>query len=63
MAGKAEQIKGQAQQAVGDLSGNKNLKAEGAADRRAGAAKATVGRVEKKVDEAIDKVKGDLHRK
>jgi uncharacterized protein YjbJ (UPF0337 family) len=33
MTGKADQVKGQAKEAVGDLTGNKDLKAEGTADR------------------------------
>jgi uncharacterized protein YjbJ (UPF0337 family) len=63
VAGKADQIKGQAKEAVGDLTGDKDLKAEGTADRRAGEAKEQVGKVENKVDEAIDKVTGILHEK
>ena len=62
MAGKTDQIKGQAKEAVGDLTGNKDLKAEGNADRQAGEVKEKVGKVEKKVDEAIEKVKGVLHK-
>jgi uncharacterized protein YjbJ (UPF0337 family) len=63
MAGKADQVKGQAKEAVGDLTGNKDLKAEGTADRKAGEAKEQVAKAEKKVDEAIDKVKGIFHKK
>lgn len=63
MAGKADQMKGKAKEAIGDLSGNKDLKAEGRADRHAGEVKHKVGNVEQKVDEAIDKVKGVLHKK
>jgi uncharacterized protein YjbJ (UPF0337 family) len=63
MAGKAEQIKGRAKQAIGDLSGNKNLKAEGATDHRAGEVKAKVGKLEEKLDDAIDKVKDDVRKK
>ena len=58
MAGKTEQIKGQTKEAVGDLTGNKDLKADGTADRRAGKVKEEVGKVEEKADEAVDKVKG-----
>jgi len=58
MAGKTDQAKGKAKEAVGDLTGNKDLKAEGTADRKAGEVKEQVGKVEKKVDEAVDKVKG-----
>ena len=62
MAGKADQMKGQAKEVVGDLTGNKDLKSEGAADRQAGEVKEEVGNVEKKVDEAIDKVKDAFHK-
>ena len=63
MAGKSDQMKGQAKEAVGDLTGNKDLKAEGTADRQAGEVKEKVGKVEEKVDEGIDKVKGVFHEK
>jgi len=63
MAGKADQIKGKAKEAVGDLTGNKDLKSEGKTDRRAGEAKEKVGKVEEKVEEVIDKGKEALHRK
>jgi uncharacterized protein YjbJ (UPF0337 family) len=63
MAGKADQAKGKAKEAVGDLTGNKDLKAEGRADRQAGEAKEKVGKVEEKVEEIIDKTKGALHPK
>jgi len=63
MAGKTDQIKGQTKEAVGDLTGNKDLKAEGAADRRAGDIKEKVGQVEEKADEAIDRVKDVFHKK
>jgi uncharacterized protein YjbJ (UPF0337 family) len=49
MAGKADQMKGKAKEAVGDLTGNKDLKSE--------------GKVEEKVEEVIDKAKGVLHPK
>jgi uncharacterized protein YjbJ (UPF0337 family) len=63
MAGKADQMKGKAKEAVGDLTGNKDLKSEGKADRQAGEAKEKAGEVEKKVEEVIDKAKGVLHPK
>jgi uncharacterized protein YjbJ (UPF0337 family) len=63
MAGKSEQMKGKAKEAVGDLTGNKDLKSEGKADRQAGEVKEKVGKVEEKVDEGIDKVKGVFHKK
>jgi len=63
MAGRSDQIKGRAKEAVGDLTGIKDLKAEGTVDRQAGAVKEEVGKVEHKVDEAIDTVKDALHKK
>jgi uncharacterized protein YjbJ (UPF0337 family) len=63
MAGKADQMKGKAKEAVGDLTGNKDLKSEGKADRQAGEAKEKVGKVEEKVEDVIDKAKGVLHPK
>jgi len=62
MAGKTDQMKGKAKEAVGDLTGNKDLKSEGKADRQAGEVKEKVGQVEEKVDEGIDKVKGVFHK-
>jgi uncharacterized protein YjbJ (UPF0337 family) len=56
-------MKGKAKEAVGDLTGNKDLKSEGKADRQAGEAKEKVGKVEEKVEEVIDKAKGVLHPK
>jgi uncharacterized protein YjbJ (UPF0337 family) len=63
MAGKADQMKGKGKEAVGDLTGNKDLKSEGKADRQAGEAKESIGKVEEKAEEVIDKVKGALHPK
>jgi uncharacterized protein YjbJ (UPF0337 family) len=62
MAGKTDQMKGKAKEAVGDLTGNKDLKSEGEADRRAGEVKEKVGKVEEKVEEGIDKVKDVFHK-
>jgi uncharacterized protein YjbJ (UPF0337 family) len=56
MTGKTDQVKGNAKEAVGDLTGDKELKSEGKADRQA-------GEVKEKVDEAIDKVKSVVHPK
>jgi len=56
MAGKTEQVKGQAKEAVGSLTGDKDLQAEGKADRQAGEAKEKVGHAKDKVEEVIEKV-------
>jgi uncharacterized protein YjbJ (UPF0337 family) len=74
MAGKIEKSKGKVKEAVGTLTGNKELESEGKIDRRAGEAKEKVGRVKSKVEaaaeqaerkavKAIDKAKGAAHRK
>ena len=63
MAGKTDQMKGKAKEAVGDLTGNKDLKSEGKADRQAGEVKEKVGKGEEKVEEGIDKVKDVFHKK
>ena len=74
MGAKSDQVKGQAKEAVGSLTGNEDLEAEGKADRRAGEAKEKVGdakdkieevidTVKDKVEEVIDKTKDALHRK
>jgi len=70
----ADQVKGQAEQAVGSLTGDKDLEAEGKADRRAAGAKEklesakhkveeVIDKAEDKVEEVIDKTKEALHRK
>jgi uncharacterized protein YjbJ (UPF0337 family) len=56
MAGKTDQMKGKAKEAVGDLTGNKDLKSEGKADRRAGEAKEKAGHAKDKVEEVIENV-------
>ena len=56
MAGKTEQVKGQAKEAVGSLTGNKDLEAEGKTDRQAGEAKEKVGHAKDRVEEVVEKV-------
>ncbi len=50
MAGQADQFKGRAKQAAGDLTDNDKLKAEGKADE-------TGGKIKEGLDDAADKVK------
>jgi len=52
--GKIDQAKGRAKQAVGNLTDNDDLKAEGEADEAAGKVQDTVGRGTRKVGEAIE---------
>ncbi|MGZ4141875.1 MAG: CsbD family protein [Actinomycetota bacterium] len=74
MGAKTDQLKGQAKEAVGSLTGDKDLESEGKADRRAGEAKEKVDKAKDKVEEVvddtkdkveevIDKAKERLHRK
>jgi uncharacterized protein YjbJ (UPF0337 family) len=74
MAGKTDQVKGRVKEAVGSLTGDKDLESEGKADRRAGETKEKVANAKDKVEEVIDKAgetvdgviakaKDALHRK
>jgi uncharacterized protein YjbJ (UPF0337 family) len=54
--GKTDQAKGRVKQAVGDLTGNDKLKAEGKVDETVGVAKTAVGGAQKKVTAAIASV-------
>lgn len=54
--GKIDQAKGRAKQAVGNLTNNDDLKAEGEVDEAAGKVKDTVGRGTRKVGEAIEDI-------
>jgi uncharacterized protein YjbJ (UPF0337 family) len=54
--GKTDQAKGKVKQAVGDLTGNDKLKAEGKIDETVGKAKTAVGDAQKKVGAAIASV-------
>jgi uncharacterized protein YjbJ (UPF0337 family) len=63
MEGKADDMKGRAKQAVGDLTDDDDLKREGKADRASGAIKDkledTKDWVEEKVDDVKDRTKRD----
>jgi uncharacterized protein YjbJ (UPF0337 family) len=74
MGAQSDQVKGKVEEAAGVLTGNKDLEAEGKADRHAGETKEKVDhakdkleevidKVEGKVEEVIDKTKNALHRK
>lgn len=54
--GDADQLKGRAKEAVGDLTGNRRLENEGKADRAAGGMK-------EKFNDFVDKVKGAFQRR
>ena len=57
--GKADQAKGQMKEKLGDLTGNDELRGEGAADDIKGKAEDTFGNARRKVGNALD----DLGRK
>jgi uncharacterized protein YjbJ (UPF0337 family) len=74
MSEKTDQVKGKAKEAVGRLTGNKDLESEGKTDRRAGETKEklsdakgkveeVIDKAESKVEEVIDKTKDASHRK
>jgi uncharacterized protein YjbJ (UPF0337 family) len=63
MSSKTDEIEGHAKEAVGTLTGDKDLKSEGKADRIAGEAKEKLEDATDKVEEVIDKAKDALHRK
>jgi uncharacterized protein YjbJ (UPF0337 family) len=54
--GKFDQAKGRAKQAVGDLTGNKTLKAEGQMDEAGGKVEEAVGQLQRKTVAAIEQM-------
>jgi uncharacterized protein YjbJ (UPF0337 family) len=54
--GKVDQAKGKVKQAVGKLTGDKNLRAEGQVDETVGKVEAAVGRTRRKAGDAITRV-------
>ena len=63
MGAESDQVKGQAKEAAGSLTGDKDLESEGKADRRAGKAKEKLDHAKDKVADVIDKAKDASHRK
>ena len=60
--GKADQAKGRVKQAVGTLTGNDDLKAEGQVDETVGKVEAAVGRASRKTGDAITRVGNAVKR-
>ena len=54
MEGKVEKAKGYVKEKVGQAAGNRDLEAEGAADRAAGKAQESLGKAKRKAGEAIE---------
>ena len=60
--GKFDQAKGRAKQAVGDLTGNKTLKAEGQMDEAGGKVEEAVGQLQRKTVAALEKMSDAAER-
>ncbi|MGZ8723042.1 MAG: CsbD family protein [Aeromicrobium sp.] len=58
MSGESDQVKGRAKEAAGILTGNKDLEAEGKADRLTGEAEERIEHAKDKANELIDQAKG-----
>jgi uncharacterized protein YjbJ (UPF0337 family) len=56
-----DQLKGKIKQAAGDLTDDKDLVKEGRNDERAGRVKESLGKVEDRLDDAVDSVKNKLN--
>ena len=62
LQGKKENVKGRVKEAVGALTGNKDLESRGASQRAQGAAQEQVGKASRKVGEAIENLGRKLKR-
>lgn len=60
--GQAEQVKGKAKQAWGDLTDNERVHDEGVADEAAGTVQEGYGRAKRKVGEAIEDIGENLKK-
>lgn len=60
MEEKIDRIKGKAKEAVGDLTGDKDLEAEGKADQLGATIKEKLGDAKEKLEDVVDKVKDKL---
>ena len=58
--GKADELKGRAKQAAGDLTDNDDLKREGKMDEKGGKVKQAAEQAKDKIEEGVDKVKDKL---
>jgi uncharacterized protein YjbJ (UPF0337 family) len=63
MSGQADDIKGKAKEAIGDLTDDKDLQREGKTDQAAGAAKNKIDDAKDWAEEKIDDAKDKLNRK
>jgi uncharacterized protein YjbJ (UPF0337 family) len=63
LKGKGKQIKGRIKEKVGEMTGNRNLEAEGEAERIEGLAQEGVGRARLKADELLKNAKSDREKR
>jgi uncharacterized protein YjbJ (UPF0337 family) len=59
MAGERDKVKGRAKQAAGDLTGDDDMRREGEADEAGGDVKDLIDKAANKLEETVDKVRGD----
>lgn len=59
MAGERDKVKGRAKQAAGDLTGDDEMRREGQADEAGGDVKDLIDKAANKLEETVDKVRGD----
>ena len=59
-SGKSDEVKGRVEEAAGVLTGDEKLKRKGKADQAGGKGKQGAEKIQKKTEEAIDKVKDAL---
>jgi uncharacterized protein YjbJ (UPF0337 family) len=59
---KADDLKGRAKEAVGDLTNNSDLKREGQTDQAAGKVKEKLSDAKDKLEDVVDNAKDKVHR-
>jgi len=57
-----DEVKGKAEQAVGDVTDDDDLRGEGKGDEAAGKAKGMVDKVKDKVEDGVDAIKDKLNK-
>ncbi len=62
LEGKTENLKGRVKEALGTLTGNKNLQDEGAGEQADGVAQERIGEARRKVGEAVEKLGKKIKR-
>jgi uncharacterized protein YjbJ (UPF0337 family) len=60
MSGNIDKAKGHAKEAIGDLTDDKDLEAEGRKDRAAGGVKEAATTAKEKVEDTVDRVRDKL---